>query len=175
MDSTWSIIATIVSIVAALFAFSQAWSARKSYKLMKEQDERRNPKIIISIQKSFKHKLTNSRIIAFELLINNRSENNNAITSIGLKIRYKKKTKLIDFPLSHNPNIKEFINKDVFYLPEEIGSNSSISKWALFEISEFDYKKLNIENYCVYVYDSHGIEYKREQSILIEVQDYERV
>lgn len=147
-----SLVACIVSVVAATFSYISYLLARKEYKLQLKLYSEGLPNFNFKIIEScIKDDKENEKIqYWFNLLITNMSDKQTSILEYVLKLECLE-------GITFRPEYATVKNADVvcLELPQNIEAHSSIKGWCVFEVPRNTFKELNIESYTITLKDIH--------------------
>ncbi|MEK4663018.1 hypothetical protein MHH93_14030 [Priestia sp. FSL H7-0729] len=170
-----ALISGVVAALSALFAFSQARSAKKSLKLQSKLYEARKPNFAISdVTNSFLYNENGAEKVYyfFQIALSNLSDNPNSISNIQFKI--VNNIDDVGFVTSLSDNTVTHPELSRIKSPINIAPHSTISGWLIFEINKEVHNQLNIDSHFVVITDIHNfIVEKEEISVREEIVGYD--
>jgi len=169
-----AIISACIALLSAVFAFSQARSGKKTYKLEKKLYDARNANFAIQeIENSFLYNANNEDKIYyfFKVLLSNLSDSATSITKITLELIHDDNSAFI-VSCQNNTEIHPDLAR--LSIPNNIAPHNSISGWVVFDISKRVYETININTHYIAAEDIHGVATRKEEiSIREEVVGYD--
>lgn len=171
-----AITSAVAAWLAVLFAYRSNKIAKRALALSEQQDRARAPDLVLYLIDGFviiKEK-DDPRIYAFSLSISNRSDNDNAIHRLELRISFRRRA---DHPSSnlffqHDNTLADLPGAAPFSIPQDIGAHKTIAGWATFEVDGDKVLSSDIEEYDIYILDSYGVE-TRVKPIIVQEIEYE--
>jgi hypothetical protein len=163
--ASWAAIAgAIATFVIALLTFFSIRIARNSLKLMERREKRLHPDLDIFYIESYlrRDQEKNSRIYAVNIRVSNRSDTDNSVKDLSLKIYFKRGEEIISniaIPATKNADqrIRDLVGIDtggIITVPYWVRAHDVVSGWALFEVSGEILVGSRIENYEVILTDA---------------------
>lgn len=172
-----AIASLLISFASAIFAFWSIMIAKRSLRLSEEQAKARLPQLVPYLMDGLIRRLDErkTKLYAFSLSLSNRSDSDNSLSAIELRIIFTRASNVssnILFP--HNSTLsKDFglEGTESIIIPAHINAHGTIAGWAFFEIDDSILKDVNIERYEIRFIDAHGKESNIEPIILREIMD----
>ncbi|EHR0218357.1 hypothetical protein N2W49_000937 [Clostridium perfringens] len=160
-------ISTIIAVVAAIFAFSQARSAKKSLKLQEKIYSAGMANFKIKeISESFLYNDEKSKNVYyfFKVNLDNLSDKNTAINKVKLNLIGRENNFIVNYK-EGVPIENDLVR---LTLPCNIQAHSSANGWIAFEVPKNVYKELDIDTHFIIFEDIHGLEKKVEEIFISE-------
>jgi hypothetical protein len=172
---------------AALASSAAAWigllisaislsTSRRAIRITERQEERREPLLIPELRNG--HFRTNpdgsARLYAFLIAVSNRSDTDNAIAHLELRLTYAVREGVdVTVKLPADTALPKGASQGAetrLAVPSSIGAHQTVSGWCFFRVERSILERPNtIQRYLIAVIDSHGIEATLEPII---VQEY---
>jgi|GEM_PF-4648865 len=153
-----SILAALISFGSAIFSFSQAKWANKSYKLQKMIYDDGKENIYLEINNSFLENINNKVRYFLEFNIINKSDKNNSIKDIYFKIENHDKSSIKIKGTKSEKNEHDFLK-----LPIYIEAHSSKKGCMVFDIDEKVFNELKIQTHYLEIIDINNNPYTVEE------------
>ena len=176
--SVWvSIVSALAAWVAAIFAYRSNLIAKRSLTLAEEQAKDRRPHLVPYLVDGFVRSFTDwkNSLYAFSVSLGNRSDADNALANIELKlVYYKPNQPITTLLLPHDPGLRSRLGAGdtvAITRPQNIGAHQTIAGWVFFELDELLLDGVLIDSYEIRFTDSHGLQSKLEPIIIREVVD----
>ncbi|MDU7251949.1 MAG: hypothetical protein E6274_06405 [Clostridium sp.] len=156
-------IGAVISLFSAIFAFAQARSAKKSYKLQKEIFEA--GKVNYKLQEIENSFLVNSKnddkiYYFFKIVLANLSDRSTSINKVSLEILHDSN---VSFIIDCIDSVTIYSDLPRLTFPNNIDPHNSNSGWIVFKIERKIYDTININTHFIVVEDIHGIIVKKEE------------
>ncbi|MBX0289533.1 hypothetical protein K3G63_03740 [Hymenobacter sp. HSC-4F20] len=172
LDTIIAGFAAIVSFIALYLSHRSNVFSKKAFLLAKEEYGNKTPYFSIYLVNSFRliDKNRNTKAIAFNITINNKSETSNSFKPI-LEIEYiRDDNSVFKANYEHNPKLYDLINKNklnsgVFEDHINLSERTVESKWLLFEESDV-FVNYRADIYTIKIHDLNGNEKQISSSLL---------
>ena len=176
--STWvSIGSALAAFAAAGFAYWSARSAHRAIRLAEQQELRRRPVLLLYLVDGYvhRHSADDSRFYAFLISISNRSDADNAIARLDLRISYRTSANFcaaVDIPAGAT-QAAPFGGQGqaTVRVPLRIDAHQTMTGWVHFEIKNALLRDCNVDYYTILVTDTHGERSAVEASLVREFVD----
>jgi hypothetical protein len=149
----------IVALASAVYTASYARTAKKTYRLMVEQDARRNPHLIPYLSDAYIHTSKTGAEAAISITVTNPSDIDNSIARIELLIKYRRdkdRGTVIKIPPSDHVTGLPLKSENLLQIPRGISSHQIVAGWLAFIVPEWITHGSLIDSYSLSIYDSHG-------------------
>jgi hypothetical protein len=157
-----------VSVAAAIFSASMAFRssciAKRALRLNEVNQAKQEAPFSLYLADGFRYRtkdqLQKQQILAFSILVTNRSTQPNSIVRIELHIDcVSDEGRKIEFVMTHNPLLASQINQaqlTPFDCPSLFATKESRSRWALFSESGIVPPQIRRDEYRIVMTDSDG-------------------
>lgn len=168
-----------IAIASALFAFWSIRIAQRSLRLSEEQANARLPNLVPYLMDGLVRRFDEreKRLYAFSLSLSNRSDSDNSLSALELRIIYTRKNSVsCNMLLPHDSNLTQDFGlkgAEPITIPTHINAHGTIAGWAFFEIDNSLLRQADINKYEIRLLDAHGKESSIEPIILREILDEE--
>lgn len=167
----------VIAWIGAIIALSSARSTKKQLKLLKDQDERRQPNLKVHIGQAVNvyNNDTSGLDYIFDLMVKNNTDIDNSVTRVQLLIKYSFNNDNLFHVADYN-RVKR-INDSIITtdLPINIGANNSKRIWCIFSFPHDWIMKISIIDYTVRLYDTHDNTYIDNSIVVKGEMRYEDV
>ena len=146
VNSQISILATIASAVAPWLALVLSLlslrSSRRAVRLAEQQDERRRPSLVPYLRDGYVRTGSDesSRVYAFLLSVSNRSDSDNGIAEVELRLTYTTRMSVkMTVKVRSDPELGgAFADGDVPHLPRpaRVDAHQTLLGWCFFRVEE---------------------------------------
>lgn len=173
----WIAIASLlISFASALFAFWSNMIAKRSLRLSEEQAKVRLPQLVPYLMDGLIRRLDErkTKLYAFSLSLSNRSDSDNSLSALELRIIFTRTGNVSNILFPHNSTLAQDFGLEStksIIIPAHINAHGTIAGWAFFEIDDSILRNVNIERYEIRFVDAHGKESNIEPIILREIID----
>ena len=153
-------LATIIASLALIISLANTYFAWQRRLLESDQEKRRRLELDASLVHCFykKDKKSGDRIYAFQLIVRNPSDANNAISEADLSITYVTKDRIqMTVRISANKKItSSFVqgNVHLISIPTQISARDTISGWLQFKVSNIILEETKIDSYRIKLRDT---------------------
>jgi hypothetical protein len=162
----------VAGFCISIFNLYFAWQSRR---LAHEQERRRLPRLVVSLINGYfqDNRDAGGRAYAFQVIVTNPSDSNNAIAEADLSITYLTTDRTqMTVKVRANQSLALIFVKGqdkTLALPASISAHSAISGWLRFHVPAALLKGISIESYRLIFIDPH----REETSVApILVQEY---
>lgn len=167
-------IACIISIICAVFTFSQTKFAKKEYELQKKVYLEGLAKLELNIRDCFLYndKNENNIFIFFGIVISNLSDKQTSIKKCILSLLCE--DNIIYKPDLCDTYISIYEGLNYLNIPMNMEAHSSTAGWVKFALSREIYEKLDINMFMLSVEEIHGIK-QVDNAVFVreEINNYE--
>ena len=171
MQNDWANLAAILgslgTLVVAFFTWLNIKIARDTLKLMAQREKRLSPDLeLFRIDSFLKHdKEHKLHLYAVNLRVSNRSETDNAIKDLTLRVYFKRQQEITSNVnvsngrqvMASTLSLMNLRKEDLIVAPVRIKARDIIAGWALFEVSDEIIDDTRMERYEVVVTDTNNI------------------
>jgi hypothetical protein len=162
----------IISIIAIGLSIADFVIAKRALRISQIDFEERKPNLVPYLINGFSLIFPDYKIYAFYISVSNRSNNDNGIAEINLKIEFAQEiNNLGNLLFQHDDSLVEKIilpSNHPFSMPVEIGAHKTVSGWVLCKASKSILQSKTIENYRIQIIDSHAMLSQVNQIIIQE-------
>ena len=175
----WFDFAKSISLAAFGVSILSLYFSGVRSQLAKAQEKRRTPNLTLSsVYGNFQDGPgEKGRLYAFNLLINNRADNRNAIAKACLSITYLTESRLqmkMKFLAVDTPQQELLmLGERALPIPTEIDAHNSVAGWIYFQVPAKLLKGKLIEKYEISLIDTHDQSYVAEETFLQEIKNVE--
>jgi hypothetical protein len=175
-----ALVSLLISFASAVFSLWSTMIAKRSLRLSEEQAKARLPNLVPYLLDGLVRTVNESkkRIYAFSLSLSNRSDSDNSLSALELRIIYNHENGVSsnilmphDFKLAQDFGLE---GSDPFIIPTNINAHGTIAGWAFFKIDNSILRDVIIDKYEIRFLDAHGKESSVEPIILREIIDEEK-
>jgi hypothetical protein len=178
MEIQWLIAgaSAIAAWLALLLSLLNFRTSRRALRLAEKQDDRRAPSLALYLGEGFFiSQKSGGRVYAFLLSVSNRSDSNNAVASVFLRLTYRASGENdITVNISCETEAPAFFrerNLAMVPLPARIDAHQTSSGWFFFQVSEEILRDSTVERLKVIAIDSHDQQAEIEPLITRELSD----
>lgn len=160
-------ISAAIAVFSAIFAWSQARSAKKSYKMQQKVYEDGKAKFNIDyISSSYSYNDNKHKNIYyyFEVSVTNLSDKSTSIKKAQLELVSNDGV----FKVNHNDNLKIKRNHEILKIPFIIQPHTAISGWLVFEVPTYIHNELDIDTHYLILEDIHNLIRRKEEIYVME-------
>ncbi|MCW8916748.1 MAG: hypothetical protein OQK24_12970 [Magnetovibrio sp.] len=164
----------VVPWLALLLSLIGLYSSRKALRLSEAQEERQKPLLVLYQQEGYvRYDLdSSSRYFAFLLSVSNRSDADNAISEVLLRLTYTTSESVemtVKIPSTEKTErVFEEFNGPLLTVPERVDAHQTVSGWCYFQVKDALLDGCRIERHSIAIIDSHGIEVSVEPIVVQE-------
>lgn len=161
--------------IGAALSIINARRAGKSLLLQEEQEARRRPNLAIFLDRGYYRKVGEQRVYSFLISIMNRSDNNNSIARLDLKINYRSSDDFaasVNVPALANPT-NELAQRDSapICVPIRIDAHQTVIGWVYVQVNVAMLDGRTLDDYSLIATDVHGGSTIVDSILLQEVFD----
>jgi len=170
-----NILSALAAWVALFLSFSNARAAKSALALAREQDRRRQPKVIPYLADSYFLRTTNSRIFACSISITNPTDIDNSLVRTELEVSYDTPGGLeatVRIPAA--PALVSQLGGycgNVIAVPQPVEAHKAVAGWLLFELKHSLLSGGRPDAFSVVLEDSHGLETRLDPGLSRQLHD----
>ena len=171
-----AIASTVAALIAVFLAHRSNRIAKRALELSEQQAMARNPYLVPYLIDGLFCRSTenNSTQYVFSVSVSNRSDNDNAVSSIKLRVSFSKHNRPSgNLLLQHDETLGDVLNlpgAPPISIPKPIDAHQTIKGWAMFEVDNSLLSHNDIDGYEIRIFDSHNMETRLEPIIVREIE-----
>ena len=154
----------IIPWLALLLSIIGIYTSKKSLRISEAQEERQKPLLSLFLQDGYVryHPESSSRYFAFLLTVGNRSDVDNSISEIHLRLSYTTSAGVelvVKIPSSVDAEkVFEEYSRPSLSTTDRKDAHQTISGWIYFQVKDALLENCQIERHSIAIIDCHGIE-----------------
>jgi hypothetical protein len=166
-------VAAVAAWVAAIFAYLTARRSIRLLHLAEQQEERRRPVLILYLQGGRLRRVGEDLVYMFLLSVSNRSDSNNAIAQIDLRIEYRTAFNFlaaVDVPIvSQDDEMFGGDTRSRLEIPIRVDAHHTVAGWVFFRVKKALLEDCAVNTYVIVATDSHGGRSSIETALVQEI------
>jgi hypothetical protein len=174
--SPWLVGASIASAAAAwtaaLFAFITSRNSRRALRIAEQQELRRQPSLALYLDRAYQ-RANGSHEYGFLVSVSNRSDSDDALARIDLRIRYKTRDEFVAFVDVPSARLNEpAVTSDGVKLetPARVDAHQTVAGWVYFSHPTSLLADCLVDDYSVIITDSHGVQTALDTVLIQEIR-----